>query len=79
MLERFNMQNCKVVSTPPAAHFKPSQAKTPKTKQEKEEMKHVPYASAVGSLMYAMICTRPDIAHAVSVVSWYMSNPGKEH
>ncbi|MCY6488237.1 hypothetical protein, partial [Actinobacillus pleuropneumoniae] len=42
-------------------------------------MSKVPYASAVGSLMYAMVCTRPDIAHAVGVVSRYMNNPGKEH
>eukprot|EP00253_Pinus_taeda_P013035 PITA_13035 len=39
----------------------------------------VPYASAVGSLMYAMVCTRPDIAHAVGVLSRFMSKPGKEH
>ncbi|GJR12409.1 retrovirus-related pol polyprotein from transposon TNT 1-94 [Tanacetum coccineum] len=37
------------------------------------------YASAVGSLMYVMVCTRPDIAHAMSVVSRYMAHPGKEH
>ena len=42
-------------------------------------MKNVSYASAVGSLMYAMVCTRPDIAHAVGVVSRFLSNPGKEH
>ncbi|XP_047334054.1 secreted RxLR effector protein 161-like [Impatiens glandulifera] len=42
-------------------------------------MSHVPYASAVGSLMYAMVCTRPDLAHAVSVVSRFMGDPGKEH
>ena len=42
-------------------------------------MSHVPYASALGSLMYAMVCTRPDIAHAVGVFSRFMSNPGKEH
>jgi phosphoribosyl-AMP cyclohydrolase len=42
-------------------------------------MYHVPYASAVGSLMYAMVCTRLDIAHAVGVLSRYMSKPGKEH
>ena len=42
-------------------------------------MAKVPYSSAVGSLMYAMICTRPDIAYAVGVVSRYMSNPGKKH
>ena len=42
-------------------------------------MSKVPYASAVGSLMYAMVCRRPDIAHTVVVVSRYMNNPGKEH
>jgi len=39
----------------------------------------IPYASAISSLMDAMVCTRPDIAHAVGVVSRYMSNPGKQH
>ena len=41
-------------------------------------MSHVLYASAVGSLMYAMVCTRPNIAHAVGVLRRYMSKPGKE-
>ena len=39
----------------------------------------VPYASAVGSLIYVMVCTRPHIAHAVGVVRRYVANPGKEH
>jgi hypothetical protein len=51
----------------------------PNTQQEEEDMSHVPYANAVGSLMYAMVCTRLDIAHAVGVLSRYMSKPGKEH
>ena len=38
-------------------------------------MEKDPYASVVGSLMYAMVCTRPDIGYAVGVVSRYMSNP----
>ena len=42
-------------------------------------MSHVPYASAVGILMYTMVCTRLDIAHAMGVLSRYMSKPGKEH
>ena len=42
-------------------------------------MSRVPYASAVSSLMYAMVCTSPDIAHAVGVLSRFMSKPGKEH
>jgi hypothetical protein len=42
-------------------------------------MNHIPYSIAVGNLMYAMIGTRPDLAHVVSVVSRFMHNPGKEH
>ena len=42
-------------------------------------MSRVPYASAIGSLMYAMVCTRPDIAHAMGVLSRFMSKPEKEH
>ena len=42
-------------------------------------MSKVPYVSAIDSLMYAMVCTRPDIAHAVRVVSRFMSRPGKQH
>ena len=42
-------------------------------------MKPIPYANAIGSLMYAMVCTITDIAHAVGLVSRFMSNPGKEH
>ena len=42
-------------------------------------MSKVLYPSTFGSLMYGMVCTRPDIAHAVGVVSRYMNNPSKEH
>ena len=42
-------------------------------------MSKVPYSNAVGSLMYGMVCTRPDISHVVGIVSRYMHNPGKEH
>ena len=42
-------------------------------------MSKVLYALAIGSLMYAMVCTRPNIAHAVGVVSRFMSKPGKQH
>ncbi|KAK1643528.1 hypothetical protein QYE76_061333 [Lolium multiflorum] len=44
-----------------------------------EYMSRVPYSSAVGSLMYAMVCSRPDLSYAMSLVSRYMANPGKEH
>jgi hypothetical protein len=42
-------------------------------------MSKLPYSSTVGILIYEMVCRRPDISHAVGVVSRYMNNPGKEH
>ena len=73
------MQNGKLVSTPLASHFKLTKEMCPKTQEEREYMSTVPYSLAVGSLMYAMVCTRPDIAHVVGVVRRYMNNLGKEH
>jgi len=61
VLERFNMHKAKPVSTPLGGHFKLSSKQSPTSEKEKEEMKTTPYASAVGSLMYAMVCTRPTI------------------
>ena len=46
---------------------------------EREQMKKIPYASAVGSLMYAQTCTRPDISFAVGMLGRYQSDPGFEH
>ncbi|KAK1618252.1 hypothetical protein QYE76_023769 [Lolium multiflorum] len=56
-----------------------SKTQGPATAEERERMSQIPYASAVGSIMYAMLCTRPDIAHAVSLTSRYQSDPGMEH
>ena len=42
-------------------------------------MLRVPYSSVVGSLMYAMVCSRPNLSDAMSLVSRYMANSGKEH
>lgn len=79
VLKRFNMGISKLVSTPLAGHFKLSSKQCPTSEKDKEEMKKVPYASTIGSLMYAMVCTRLVIAHAVGVVSRFLSNLGKEH
>ena len=46
---------------------------------KKIEIAKVPYSLVVGSLMYVMICTRPNIAYVVGVVNRYMSNPSKKH
>jgi hypothetical protein len=42
-------------------------------------MKLIPYASAVGSIMYAMMCTRPDVSYSLSITSRYQANPGESH
>ena len=79
VLQMFNMDNSKPVSTSLAPHFKLSSDLCSQSEEEREQMSHVPYSSAVDSLMYALVCTRPDLSHVVSVLSRYMSNPGKEH
>ncbi|MBY3556132.1 hypothetical protein HGI15_22655, partial [Modestobacter lapidis] len=75
ILKRFSMENSKRGLLPFRHGIHLSKDMSPKTDQEREHMSKIPYASAVGSLMYAMLCTRPDISHAVSVVSRYQSNP----
>ncbi|KAK8973763.1 hypothetical protein V6N11_061854 [Hibiscus sabdariffa] len=51
----------------------------PSTPQERERMSQIPYASAIGSIMYGMICTRPDLSYALSMTSRYQANPGEGH
>lgn len=79
VLDRFNMADAKPLGVPLPPHTKLSKADCPQDELALEAMKGIPYASACGSLMYAMVATRPDIAYAVGVVSRYMSNPGKAH
>ena len=73
------MSNAKSVSTPLANHFRLSLDQCPKSDKEIKDMAKVPYVSAIGCLMYAMVCTRPDLTQAVSQVSKFMSKPGKQH
>ena len=49
------------------------------TEEDREKMKDVPYASAIGSIMYAMLCTRLDVCLAISLAERYQSNPGVDH
>jgi hypothetical protein len=77
--ERLRMQNEKPFSTPLANYFKLTKEMYPKTQEEIKYMSRVPYSSTIGSLMYAMVCTRLNMAHVVGVVRGYMNNTGKEH
>ena len=56
-----------------------SKEQSPKTPQEVEDMRQYPYASVVRSLMYAMLCTRPDICYVVDMVSRFQSNSGPDY
>ncbi|KAM2485886.1 hypothetical protein ACFX1W_038022 [Malus domestica] len=79
VLSRFQMEQSKKGFLPVRHGIHLSKSMEPKTPEEIRQMNVIPYASAIGSLMYAMICTRPDIAYAVSITSRYQSNPGPEH
>ena len=79
ILARFSMQDSKKGFLPFRHGITLSKDQCPKTLDEIEKMKAVPYASTLGSLTYAMLCTRPDICFVVGMVSRYQSNPGQEH
>ncbi|KAK1662374.1 hypothetical protein QYE76_050533 [Lolium multiflorum] len=79
ILKKFRMDESKKGFLPMLPGKVLSKTQGPATADERERMSKIPYASAVGSIMYAMLCTRPDIAHAVSLTSRYQSDPGMEH
>ena len=79
ILERFNMTNCKPIGCPIAAGQKLTKAMCPTSEGEVKEMESVPFRSAVGSLIYLVTGTRPDIAVAVGEVAKFCNNPGKTH
>ena len=73
ILQKFNINDdTRSVSTPLAPYLKLKATMSPTSVEEHEYMTHVPYASAVGSLMYAIVCTRLNLSQAVSMVSRYM-------
>ena len=73
------MQDSKKGLLPYITGVQLSKEQCPKTPHEVENMSRIPYASAVGSLMYAMLCTRPDICYSMGVASRFQSNPGLQH
>ena len=79
MLKRFNMENSKKGYLPIGQGISLSKKDCPTTSEERERMSRIPYASAIGSIMYAMTCTRPDVAYSLAVASRYQSDPGENH
>ena len=80
VLQKFNIQsNTKYVSILLAPHFKLAATLSLTSVEEHVYMSHVLYASAWGSLMYAIECTWQDLSQAVSMVSRYIHDSEKGH
>ena len=79
VLRRFGMENCKRGEAPISKGDKLHKGQCPTNTLERNEMDKIPYARLVGSLMYAQVCTRPDIAFAVNMLSRFQSNAGHAH
>jgi Reverse transcriptase (RNA-dependent DNA polymerase) len=79
VLKRFNMQDSKKGNLPMSHGINLGKKHCPSTNAEFETMKKILYASAIGSIMYAMIYTRPDVSNALSVTSRHQANSGIAH
>ncbi|GJS41543.1 retrotransposon protein, putative, ty1-copia subclass [Tanacetum coccineum] len=76
ILKRFHMENSKRGSIPMQEKLRLSKSQGASTPAELKRMQNVPYASAMGSIMYAMRCTRPNVAFAQNITSRFQQNPG---
>ncbi|GJZ82206.1 retrotransposon protein, putative, ty1-copia subclass [Tanacetum coccineum] len=79
ILKRFYMENSKRGTIPMQEKLKLSKSQGASTPAEKQRMQNIPYASAIGSIMYDVRCTRPDVAFAQNMTSRFQQNPGEEH
>ena len=71
VLERYRMKDCLYSVAPIVKGDKFNLEQSPKNGLKRKQMKNIPYASTVGSLMYAQVCTRPDTAYAVAMLGRY--------
>ena len=79
VLERFQIKDCSPSIAPIVKGDRFNLDQCPKNDLEREQVKNIPYASIVGSLMYAQVCTRPNIAFVVGMLGRYQSNPDIDH
>ena len=79
VLRRFNMKNAKPAPTPLLTSFRLSNRDSPSTNEERDLNGKKPFASIVGSIMYAMVVNRPNLAYVLGVGSRYMSTLGQKH
>jgi hypothetical protein len=74
VLIKYNMHKSNATPAPIVKGDSFGEYQYPKNQYEMDQMKAVPYASAVGSLQYAQVCTRPDLAFITGVLGRYQSN-----
>jgi hypothetical protein len=79
VLKRFNMADCNPKKVPADPHSRLDKNMCPSSPTEMDSMSKIPYREAVGSLLYIMVTTRPEIAFAVNQVSRFCQNPGPLH
>ncbi|GKB60220.1 retrotransposon protein, putative, ty1-copia subclass [Tanacetum coccineum] len=79
ILKRYRMDNSKRGHIPMQERLDLNKTQGASTPEEVKRMQNVPYASAVGSIMYAVRCTRPDVAFAQNITSRFQQNPGEPH
>ena len=78
-MKMFNMKSCSYGNTPIVKGDGFSNGQCPQNDIERDQMKAVPYFSIVSSLMYAQVCTRPDIAFVVGILGRYLSDLSQSH
>ena len=71
VLKRSRMENCSPTAAPIVKGDMFSLDQCSKNDLEREQIRDIPYASTVGSLMYAQVCMRLDIAYAIGVLGRY--------
>ncbi|KAL0439341.1 UNVERIFIED_CONTAM: Retrovirus-related Pol polyprotein from transposon TNT 1-94 [Sesamum latifolium] len=79
VLKRFKMEHSKRGLLPMRHGIKLSKKQSLKTDEELKRMSNIPHASAIGSIQYAVQCTKPDVAYALSVTSRYQACAGEVH
>ena len=75
----FNMQSCLSGKASIVKGDRFSKGQCPHNDIKGNQMKAIPYSSVVGSLMYAQVCTHPDIAFIVSLLNRYLGDSGQSH
>ncbi|GKD85155.1 hypothetical protein Tco_1356309 [Tanacetum coccineum] len=79
ILERFRINNSKCGNIPMQERFDLNKSQGASTPKEVKRMQNVPYASVVESIMYAVRCTRPDVAFTQNITSHFQQMPGEDH